>query len=105
MSDIGNVEINEVTLARIWYCHKQPLHEIAMRIEQRQASAAPNILPGEILQQRGLSGSGLPDDVRVRSPVGLFDAEPSPIVSEVNPAQEGQPLSRRMIHVSRMGDT
>ena len=93
MSDIGNIEVNEIRLALIGYGRKQPLDEIAMRIEQRQAPAALNILPGQILQQRGLSGSSLADDVRVRAPVGLFDAEYSPIVSEVDAAQYGQRLS------------
>src|SRR5947208_16421998 len=74
-----------------------------MRIEHRQTVAGADILTRQILQQRGLSGSGFSNDVRVRPAIGLPDAENLPVIPEVGLADDGDWIG--ILHASMKRDS
>lgn len=57
------------------HCRRDPLHHIAMRIDEGKPSASFQILTSEIFQERRFSDAGLAENVDMREAVRLFYAE------------------------------
>lgn len=53
----------------------QPFDEVAMRIDERTTSPERDVLRNQRLEKRSLTRTGLADDVHVRQPICLLDAE------------------------------
>jgi len=94
ISGVGNVEIHDIwdTIRRD--LAENALNEVPMRIQEGDAAIGENVLNDECFEERGLSRSCLTDDVHVRSPVGLFDAEDRSPISEGCLGEEGRGFGR-----------
>jgi len=54
---------------------QDPLGQVSVRVEQRQALAGGHVLPNECFEHRGFAGTRLPDHAQVRPAIGPPDAE------------------------------
>ena len=69
------------------YTRHDPLDQVAVWIDEHQPFAGFDIGEDEPLEQRRFSGARLPDDVHVRKPIGLLDAENPPVIAGISPGK------------------
>src|SRR3990172_8760632 len=73
------------------------LHQVAVRVKQRETFTVQEVLMCQVCDQRGLAGAGLPDDIHVRQAVGAFDTEAMSPVAEVGLSKGGNAIVRAKI--------
>jgi hypothetical protein len=62
---------------------EDPLYEVTVWIDERETATSDKILSGHGLDEGRLPGAGFADDVEVKEPVCLLDAEYTAIVTGV----------------------
>ena len=72
---VGSIKVDDIQQPFRWNAIGDPLDQVAMRIDQREAVAALQVLKCHSLDQRRFAGAGLADDVDVRKPILSFYAE------------------------------
>jgi hypothetical protein len=91
---IGHVEINDIVAPVSGDRPRDALSQVAVRVDQHHAAAMGDILQCKCLEQRRLARPGLPDDVHMKKPVGLFDAERRSLISKIDMAEIGDCIIR-----------
>ena len=79
------------------------LDQIAMRINQSEATACAQVLERHCFNERGLADPGLAYDVDMRKTVGLFDAKRHVSVSEICAGEIGDVSGLRHAPILRSG--
>ncbi len=82
------IEVEQITFPLLGNCGEYLFGQVAVRVEQRHAFAARDVLPDQGLEERGLPRPGLPDHVHMRPAIGSPDAEDAPLVAVVGPGKE-----------------
>src|SRR5206468_657387 len=85
---VRHVDVDEIGAAARGDVRNHTLHEIAVRIEQRDAFTGGDILDQHGFQERRLAGTGLTHDVYVRQSVGMTDTKRASFIPERRPAKE-----------------
>src|SRR5690348_4690107 len=80
----GGVEIDGAALTTVGNTCRYALHEIAMRIDKREAVAIGGILQRHCFKQGGFACASFADDVDVREAIFSLDTENAIIVSEID---------------------
>lgn len=83
------IEIHDIVAPTVRHGSFNPLSQVAVRVDEADAMTGGNVLPHHRLDERRLACPGLADDVHVREPVGMLDAELLVRVSEVGAGEVG----------------
>ena len=89
---VGRVPVDYVVAGYFNY----RAHQIPVRIDQTATLSMLEILPDQLRQQRGFTGSGLAYDVCVEQPIGLKDAERAPGMAAAGLSDRGDDLRDRL---------
>jgi hypothetical protein len=80
---VGYVEVDDIVPMMSRNCLHYALCQVAVRIDEHHSAAVQNVLHCERLDKRRFTGSRLPDDLHMRMPVGLLDADRHSFISKV----------------------
>ena len=80
---IGRIEIHNAVAKLVRRARPHPLDQIAVRVDEREASACAQVLRCQCFDQRRFSDARLADDVDMRQPVRLFDAKQPARIAKV----------------------
>jgi hypothetical protein len=84
------IEEHDIRSAPLGNPGREPLYEVAVRIDDRAAVAIADVLPQERFEQRGLAGAGLPDHIHMGAAVGALHAEEAVGAAAVGASEEGE---------------
>src|SRR5436309_12058901 len=100
MGGVGYVKMDHIFAPVLGNSGKRQLDQIAVWIEQSEPPPGVHVPADERMQQRRFAGAGLADDVHVRAPVRLPDAEKPPVSAEVCAGEEGYAVVGLGCHTS-----
>jgi hypothetical protein len=63
--DVGGIDIDEVTRPPAWDVIQRRAREVTVRVEQRDARAALEVLAQQVEQQCALARAGLADEIQM----------------------------------------
>ena len=75
-----------------------------MGIDQCKAAPRFKVLTCKSFEQGGLADAGLTDEIHMRQPVGLFDAETNITITMVGPSEIGNAADAGNLHYAIIAD-